>query len=145
MFKVLRANREQRGALDFDAPETYIIFDENKKIDKILPRTRNQAHMLIEECMLAANVCAAEYVQSRNLPALYRNHEGPKEEKLAKLKSYLAILGVAFNAKKPTPADFQAVLVSVADRPDAPIIQTMLLRSLKAPFLTCLFHGQYYF
>jgi ribonuclease R len=130
LFKILRVNREQRGALDFDAPETYIIFDENKKIDKILPRTRNQAHMLIEECMLAANVCAAEYVQSRNLPALYRNHEGPKEEKLAKLKSYLAILGVAFNAKKPTPADFQAVLVSVADRPDAPIIQTMLLRSM---------------
>ncbi len=130
LFKILRVNREKRGALDFDAPETYIIFDEHKKIDKILPRTRNKAHMLIEECMLAANVCAAEYVQSRHLPALYRNHEGPKTEKLAKLKSYLAILGVPFNATKPTPADFQAVLVSVADRPDAPIIQTMLLRSM---------------
>ncbi len=130
LFKILRANREKRGALDFDAPETYIIFNDDKKIDKILPRTRNKAHMLIEECMLAANVCAAEYVQSRKLPALYRNHEGPKEEKLAKLKGYLAILGVDFKAKKPTPADFQAVLLSVADRPDAPIIQTMLLRSM---------------
>jgi len=131
LFKILRATREQRGALDFEAPETYIIFDENKKIDKILPRTRNKAHMLIEECMLAANVCAAEYVAKLKLPALYRNHEGPKDEKLAKLKSYLAILGIDFKATKPKPADFQAVLQSIKERPDAPIIETMLLRSMK--------------
>ncbi|PTQ90972.1 ribonuclease R [Agitococcus lubricus] len=130
LFKILRGTREKRGALDFDAPETYIIFDEQRKIDKILPRTRNQAHMLIEECMLAANVCAAEYVQKRQLPALYRNHEGPKDEKLIKLKSYLALLGIDFKAKKPTPADFQAVLLAIKDRPDAAIIETMLLRSM---------------
>lgn len=130
LFKILRATREKRGALDFEAPETYIVFDEQRKIDKILPRTRNQAHMLIEECMLAANVCAAEYVQQRKLPALYRNHEGPKDEKLIKLKSYLALLGIDFNAKKPKPADFQAVLQSIKDRPDAAIIETMLLRSM---------------
>ena len=131
LFKIFRATREKRGALDFEAPETYIVFDEQRKIDKILPRTRNQAHMLIEECMLAANVCAADYVQQRKLPALYRNHEGPKDEKLAKLKSYLALLGIDFNAKKPKPADFQAVLQTIKDRPDAPIIETMLLRSMK--------------
>ena len=130
LFKILRANREKRGALDFEAPETYIVFDEQRKIDKILPRTRNQAHMLIEECMLAANVCAAEYVQQRKLPALYRNHEGPKDEKLLKLKSYLSLLGIDFKAKKATPADFQAVLLQIKDRPDAAIIETMLLRSM---------------
>lgn len=81
--------------------------------------------------MLAANVCAAEYVQQHHLPALYRNHEGPKDEKLLKLKGYLGILGVEFPAKKKlTPADFQQVLNSVAERPDAPIIETMLLRSM---------------
>ncbi|HNJ86860.1 MAG TPA: ribonuclease R, partial [Agitococcus sp.] len=130
LFKILRANREKRGALDFEAPETYIVFDEQRKIDKILPRTRNDAHMLIEECMLAANVCAAEYVQKRQLPALYRNHEGPKDEKLLKLKSYLSLLGIDFKAKKATPADFQAVLLQIKDRPDAAIIETMLLRSM---------------
>jgi len=131
LFKVLRACREQRGALDFDGQETYIIFDADKKIEKIVPRTRNQAHMMIEECMLAANVCAAEFVQERKLPALYRNHEGPKDEKLLKLKGYLGILGVEFPVKpKLTPADFQQIQKSVADRPDAPIIETMLLRSM---------------
>ena len=131
LYMILRATREQRGALDFDGQETYIIFDEQKKIEKIVPRTRNQAHMLIEECMLAANVCAAEYVSSRKLPALYRNHEGPKDEKLLKLKTYLGILGVEFPAKKQLePADFQHLLKRIADRPDAPIVETMLLRSM---------------
>lgn len=131
LYLVLRACREQRGALDFDGQETYIIFDADKKIEKIVPRTRNQAHMLIEECMLAANVCAAEFVQERHLPALYRNHEGPKDEKLLKLKGYLGILGVEFPSKpKLLPIDFQQVLKSVADRPDASIVETMLLRSM---------------
>ncbi|HEX5360631.1 MAG TPA: RNB domain-containing ribonuclease, partial [Fluviicoccus sp.] len=79
----------------------------------------------------AANVCAAEFVQERHLPALYRNHEGPKDEKLLKLKGYLGIMGVEFPAKpKLTPADFQKVLKSVAERPDASIVETMLLRSM---------------
>ncbi len=131
LFKVLRAAREKRGALDFESNETRIIFSRDRKIEKIVPVLRNQAHMLIEECMLAANVCAAEFVSSHELPALYRNHEGPRDEKLAKLRSYLGTLGIPFTAgKKPQPADFQAVLEKIQNRPDRHIIQTMLLRSL---------------
>ena len=131
LFKVLRAIREKRGALDFDSNETRIIFSAERKIEKIVPVTRNKAHMLIEECMLAANVCAADYVAKNKLPALYRNHEGPRDEKLSKLRNYLGALGIAFTAgKKPQPADFQVVLEKIKDRPDAHVIQTMLLRSL---------------
>ncbi|MCC2639076.1 MAG: putative ribonuclease [Moraxellaceae bacterium] len=131
LFKVLRANREKRGALDFDSNETRIIFSKDRKIEKIVPVVRNQAHMLIEECMLAANVCAAEFVASHELPALYRNHEGPRDEKLAKLRTFLGALGISFTAgKKPQPSDFQAVLAKVQGRPDTHVIQTMLLRSL---------------
>lgn len=131
LFQVLRAAREKRGALDFDSNETRIIFGRERKIEKIVPVVRNQAHMLIEECMLAANVCAAEFVSSHELPALYRNHEGPRDEKLSKLRNYLGALGIPFTAgKKPQPSDFQAVLEKVQGRPDTHVIQTMLLRSL---------------
>ncbi|MDQ8037860.1 MAG: ribonuclease R [Pedobacter sp.] len=131
LFKILRASREKRGALDFDSNETRIVFSKDRKIEKIVPVVRNQAHMLIEECMLAANVCAAEFVAKNELPALYRNHEGPRDEKLSKLRNYLGALGISFTAgKKPQPADFQAVLEKISGRPDAHIIQTMLLRSL---------------
>ncbi len=131
LFKILRASREKRGALDFDSNETRIIFSKDRKIEKIVPVVRNQAHMLIEECMLAANVCAAEFVAKNELPALYRNHEGPRDEKLSKLRNFLGALGIPFTAgKKPQPADFQKVLEQIHDRPDAHIIQTMLLRSL---------------
>ncbi len=131
LFKILRASREKRGALDFDSNETRIVFSKDRKIEKIVPVVRNQAHMLIEECMLAANVCAADYVAKNKLPALYRNHEGPRDEKLSKLRNYLGAIGISFTAgKKPQPSDFQAVLEKIHDRPDAHIIQTMLLRSL---------------
>jgi ribonuclease R len=131
LFGILRVNREKRGALDFESNETKIIFNKERKIEKIVPVTRNQAHMLIEECMLAANVCAADFVMSNELPALYRNHEGPRDEKLSKLRNYLGILGIQFTAgKKPQPADFQKVLGQIEGRPDAHIVQAMLLRSL---------------
>lgn len=131
LFKVLRANREKRGALDFESTETRLVFGRDRKIEKIVPVVRNQAHMMIEECMLAANVCAAEFVASHELPALYRNHDGPRDEKLSKLRTYLGAIGIPFTAgPKPKPADFQAVLAKIADRPDGNIIQTMLLRSL---------------
>lgn len=131
LFKVLRATREKRGALDFDSNETRIIFSADRKIDKIVPVTRNQAHMLIEECMLAANVCAADFVATQHLPALYRNHEGPRNEKLLKLRGYLGALGIPFTAgAKPQPADFKAVIDKIQERPDKHIIETMLLRSL---------------
>lgn len=131
LFKVLRATRETRGALDFDSNETRIEFGSDRKIEKIVPVTRNKAHMLIEECMLAANVCAADFVATQHLPALYRNHEGPRNEKLLKLRGFLGALGLSFTADaKPKPADFKAVIDKIQERPDKHIIETMLLRSL---------------
>ncbi|PQA47957.1 ribonuclease R [Amnimonas aquatica] len=131
LFGVLRAVREQRGALDFDSGETRIIFGQDRKIERIVPVTRNKAHMLIEEMMLAANVASAAYVLKAKMPALFRNHEGPQNEKLIKLRSFLQALGLRFTAApKPKPADFLAVINQIAERPDRHVIQTMLLRSL---------------
>src|SRR5690606_2937224 len=85
-YMVLREARELRGAIDFETTETRIIFDENRKIKKIVPVQRNDAHKLIEECMLAANVCSAKFLDQHQIPALYRVHEGPKEQKLELLR-----------------------------------------------------------
>ncbi len=131
LYRTLRQAREQRGAIDFESNETRILFDENRKIKRIVPTVRNEAHKLIEECMLAANVCAARFLEQHELPALYRVHESPKDEKLEKLRDYLKGLGIGFrNRGKITPADYQEVLAFVADRPDAHIIQTVMLRSM---------------
>lgn len=131
LFKVFRVVREERGALDFDSGETRIIFGADRKIERIVPVKRNKAHMVIEEMMLAANVSSALCVLKAKMPALYRNHEGPKNEKLIKLRGYLQALGLRFSsAPKPKPADFLAVIQQIGDRPDKHIIETMLLRSL---------------
>lgn len=131
LYTVLRSTREKRGAMDFESGETRIIFDKERKIEKIVPVVRNQAHMLIEECMLAANVSAADFVLKNELPALFRNHDGPRDEKLSKLRNFLGTQGITFTAgKKPQPSDFQKVLEQIEDRPDKRIIQVMLLRSL---------------
>lgn len=131
LFNVLRSVRETRGALDFDSGETRILFGGDRKIDRIVPVTRNKAHMLIEEMMLAANVAAANFVLKAKVPALFRNHDGPKNEKLNKLRVTLQALGLRFTASvKPTPSDFLDLIKQIADRPDKSIIETMLLRSL---------------
>ena len=131
LFKLFRAVREVRGALDFDSGETRILFGADRKIERIIPVVRNQAHMLIEEMMLAANVASAAYVLKAKMPALFRNHEGPKNEKLIKLRGFLQALGLRFTATaQPKPADFLAVIQQIQERPDKHIIETMLLRSL---------------
>lgn len=132
LFKLLRQRREARGALDFDSTETRIVFDSQRKIQQIVPVERNEAHMLIEECMLAANVCAANFYQRYKLPILYRVHQGPGEEKLNNLREFLAELGLSLHTGKgdPAPADYQVLLDKISERPDAHLIQTMLLRSL---------------
>ncbi|MDX5299488.1 MAG: ribonuclease R [Gammaproteobacteria bacterium] len=131
VYKALRRARDRRGAIDFETTETRIIFTEGRKIDEIVPVERNTAHKLIEECMLCANVCAAELLKKAKRPTLYRVHEGPSEEKLANLKMFLAELGLTLGGgDAPTPSDYQALLSSIVDRPDAHIIQTVMLRSL---------------
>jgi len=131
LYKVLRAARDTRGAIDFETEETRILFDEQRKIESIVPVQRNDAHKLIEECMLCANVATARFFEEHDLPILYRVHEGPSAEKLENLRSFLGELGLDLSGgAKPSPADYQALLAQVAERPDAHVIQTMMLRSL---------------
>lgn len=132
LYKVLRQAREVRGAIDFETVETRIVFNEERKIDAIVPVHRNDAHKLIEECMLCANVAAARFFERHELPVLYRVHEGPSEEKLENLRAFLGELGLGLRGgAAPTPEDYQRLLESIAERDDAQIIQTMLLRSLR--------------
>ena len=131
LYKVLRQAREERGAMDFDTVETRMVFDENAKIDQIVPIERNDAHKLIEECMLCANVATAELLLKANIPALFRIHEGPREEKLIALRSYLSVLGLELGGGiKPTPADYAELAERIQERADSRSIQTMLLRSM---------------
>ncbi len=131
LYFILREERERRGAIDFDFPETKIVFGANRKIDQVVPMIRNDAHRLIEECMVAANICAARFLLKKRSPSLYRDHEPPSAEKIKDLQRFLAELGIKLSTKKePVPADFAAVLRSIEKRPEAHLIQTMLLRSL---------------
>ncbi|TXS96739.1 ribonuclease R [Parahaliea maris] len=131
LYKVLRAARDERGAIDFETVETRIIFDEQRKIDAIVPVQRNDAHKLIEECMLCANVAAARFFEESDLPMLYRVHQGPTAEKLENLRAFLGELGLELRGgDKPTPEHYQDLLSQVAERDDANVIQTMMLRSL---------------
>jgi ribonuclease R len=131
LYHVLRSARDQRGALDFDTQETRILFDEQRKIAAIKPVQRNDAHKLIEECMLIANVATAQFLEAHEQPALFRVHEGPSAEKLENLRAFLGELTLDLpGGLKPTPEHYQSLLANVEGRDDRHIIQTMLLRSL---------------
>ncbi|WP_060510635.1 ribonuclease R [Pseudomonas sp. NBRC 111124] len=131
LYKVLLDARHARGAIDFETQETRIIFGEERKIAEIRPTVRNDAHKLIEECMLAANVATAAFLQKHEVPALYRVHDGPPPERLEKLRAFLGELGLTLHkGKDPSPKDYQALLASIAGRPDFHLIQTVMLRSL---------------
>ncbi|VAX08970.1 3'-to-5' exoribonuclease RNase R [hydrothermal vent metagenome] len=131
LYEVLHQSRSVRGAIDFDTTETRILFNEEQKVECIVPVQRNDAHRLIEECMLVANVAAAGFLQRKKLPAIYRNHEGPQEQKLADLREFLNELGLHLSGgEKPTTKDYAELLESVQGRPDTHLIQTVLLRSL---------------
>lgn len=131
LYTIFREQRDLRGAIDFETKETRILFDENRKIKDIVPVERNDAHKLIEECMLAANVSAAKFLSSLEVPALYRVHEGPKAEKIALLHEYLGELGLSMRGSdEVTPQDYQYVLEQIEGRPDAHIIQMVMLRSM---------------
>ncbi|MEQ6289272.1 ribonuclease R [Vogesella sp. GCM10023246] len=132
LFQQLLEQRKKRGAVDFDTTETQMLFDDNGKISQIVPVVRNEAHRLIEECMLAANVCAAEFILKHEHKGLFRVHEGPTPEKLEQLQSFLRLKGLQLGGgDKPTTKDYAALADAVRERPDAPMIQTMLLRSMQ--------------
>ncbi|KAB2970428.1 ribonuclease R [Zoogloea sp.] len=132
LFRVLLKARAKRGAIDFETQETRMIFDDNGKIAQIVPESRNDAHRLIEECMLAANVCASEFLQAQEHPALYRVHEGPTPEKLAKLRDFLGEFGLQLGGgEEPRAGDYAKLLASIKERPDLQLLQTVMLRSLR--------------
>ncbi len=131
LYHTLKGARDERGAMEFDTVETRMVFDENSKIEHIVPVERNDAHKLIEECMLCANVATAELLIKSDLPALFRVHEGPKDDRLLTLRTYLGLLGLELTGgAKPTPADYAMLSEAIKDRPDARSIQTMMLRSM---------------
>jgi ribonuclease R len=131
LYKALHRARQVRGAIDFDTVETRILFNAERKIEDIVPVHRNDAHRLIEECMLCANVAAARLLEKHKLPGVYRVHQGPNPEKLKNLKAYLGEAGEYLGGgEDPTPADYQQLLQRVQGRPDAEVIQTVMLRSL---------------
>jgi ribonuclease R len=132
LYRLLAKARERRGAIDFETIETEMIFDAHGKIARIVPVRRNDAHRLIEECMLAANVCASDFLHGNDHPMLYRIHEGPTPEKLAAVREFLKGFGLQLGGgDDPHARDYAKLLARVRDRPDAQLLQTVLLRSLQ--------------
>ncbi|MGR8931082.1 MAG: ribonuclease R [Gammaproteobacteria bacterium] len=131
LYKVMRQQRERRGAMDFDTQETRIVFGPERKIAEIVPLVRNDAHKLIEEFMITANTAAAKFLNRKRMPRLLRIHEGPGAEKLLALRTFLGELGLSLGGgAQPTPLDYMYLLESVKERKDAHLIQTILLRSM---------------
>jgi ribonuclease R len=132
VFRALLTERERRGAIDFETVETVLEFDAHGKIARIVPAPRNDAHRLIEECMLAANVCASDFLRNRGHKALYRIHEGPTPEKLEALREFLKSFSLALGGgDEPHAKDYAKLLAQVKKRPDVQLLQTVLLRSLQ--------------
>jgi ribonuclease R len=132
LYGILARARARRGAIDFETIETEMVFDANGKIERIVPVRRNDAHRLIEECMLAANVCASGFLRRHDHPMLYRVHEGPTPEKLTALREFLKGFGLALTGgDKPHAADYARLLEKTKTRPDALLLQTVMLRSLQ--------------
>ena len=136
-YLALLKARQKRGAVDFETTETQIVCDENGRIEKIIPRTRTVAHRLIEEAMLAANVCSADFIAQGKHPGLFRVHEGPTPEKKETLRNYLKASGLGISiSDNPTPGEFQAIAEAAKERPDALQIHAMLLRSMQQAIYT---------
>ncbi|MDD5030937.1 MAG: ribonuclease R, partial [Rhodoferax sp.] len=144
VYHALLKSRTRRGAVDFETVETQIVCDEAGHIEKIMPRTRNDAHKLIEEAMLAANVCSADFIAQGKHPGLYRVHEGPTPEKKEILRNYLKVTGVGLTiSDDPSPGEFQAIANATKDRPDAAQIHSMLLRSMQQAIYTPINSGHF--
>lgn len=132
VFQILLRARHRRGAIDFETTETYIVANAAGKIEKILPRTRNDAHRLIEECMLAANVCAAGLLQEFEHLGVYRIHAGPTKEKLTQVRNFLRQVGLnLMGGDSPSASDYAQLMEKIKSRPDSQLLQTMLLRSMQ--------------
>ncbi|MDE2599741.1 MAG: ribonuclease R [Rhodocyclaceae bacterium] len=132
LYRLLAAERKKRGAIDFESTETRMIFNDNGKIDRIVPDERNEAHKIIEECMLAANVCASAYLAENEQPCLYRIHQGPSPERLTRVRDFLGTFGLQLGGgEEPHAKDYAALIDKIKGRPDATLLQTVMLRSLR--------------
>ena len=131
LYQVLLVKREERHAMEFETIETYIKFDESGKISEIIPRTRGDSHKLIEEMMLLANTCAADFSLKHELPVLYRNHDTPEAERAARVSDFVKHFGLSFPEENPTQADYQRIIEATRNRPDAVSIHSVLLRSMQ--------------
>lgn len=144
VYQALLKERGVRGAVDFETTETQIVCDEVGRIEKIVPRTRNTAHRVIEEAMLAANVCSADFIAQSKHIGLFRVHEGPTPEKKDMLRSYLKAAGLGMTiSDDPTPGEFQQIALATKDRPDAQQIHSMLLRSMQQAIYTPVNSGHF--
>ncbi|WP_066961680.1 ribonuclease R [Microbulbifer sp. Q7] len=131
LYAVLKTARTKRGAMDFEKPEVQFVFTDDRKIERIVPVVRNDAHKMIEEFMLSANVATADFLKKQKMPALYRVHDGPRDKKLTALRAFLNTKGLKLaGGNKPSPAHYDQLLRSLGERPDAQTVRTMMLRSL---------------
>ncbi|MCC6302024.1 MAG: ribonuclease R [Gammaproteobacteria bacterium] len=137
VYKALLKEREKRGAIDFDSKETRIVFGERRKISKIVPLVRNDAHRMIEECMIAANVAAASYLLEQEIAIVFRTHPQPDQQKLEDVRGFLSGLGLRLaGGEQPRARDYARLMAEVAERPDRRLIETVLLRSLPQAMYT---------
>jgi ribonuclease R len=137
VYRALLVARQARGAVDFETTETQIVCDEAGRIEKIVPRTRNDAHKLIEEAMLAANVCSADFINQSKHVGLFRVHEGPTPEKQDILRNYLKAMGIPQTlSDNPQPSEFRHIAEMTKDRPESQQIHMMLLRSMSQAIYT---------
>jgi len=137
LYHALAKQRKKRGSIDFETTETRIIFDDEQRIDSIVPTSRNEAHKIIEECMISANIAAAMFLGKHEIPGLYRVHAGPKETKIDDVRDFILGLGLKFKKKGKVEAqDYARIIKEVQGRPDFHLIQTVLLRSLQQAVYT---------
>ncbi|MCP4334785.1 MAG: ribonuclease R [Gammaproteobacteria bacterium] len=130
VYEALAKARKRRHAIEFETREVVFQYNQQRKIEAIVAYQRNQAHLLIEECMIAANISAARFLKKHKLPVLYRNHEGPNADKLPNLQEFLAGFGISMGVENPTPTDYARLVAEARKRPEADMIQTVILRSM---------------
>jgi len=130
VYQALAKARRKRHAIEFETREVVFKYNEQRKIESIEPLERNEAHLLIEECMIAANICAARLLKKKKIPALFRIHEGPNSDKLPNLAEFLMSFGIKLKSMEPTPADYADIIEQARMRPEFDMIQTVILRSM---------------
>jgi len=130
VYQALSKARKRRHAIEFDTKEVIFEYNDQRKIENIHPYERNEAHLLIEECMIAANICAAKFLKKHKIPALYRIHEGPNPDKVPGMIEFLMAYGVTMTGSEPTPQAYADALLKIKQLPEFDMIQTVMLRSL---------------